>query len=330
MAEAWARAEGPPSVANVGPGFDCMGIAVPAPGDVVWARRRNEAGVSLTILGSPDGLPSSPERNTVYAAAAKLLELLEEPCGVELVLSKRLPTGGSGLGSSGASAAASVAATAAALGRTGADTVVERGILIEAAAAGEAVAAGSPHTDNVAASLFGGIVLVTPDGEVLELPTPDGITLVVVLPEAQVSTADARAALPEHIRLSVAVSQAASLGALVHALHAGDPRLAGRSLVDRIAAPARAHLVPSYRAVLEAAQKAGALGASMSGSGPAAFALCPQGFETRVADAMLRTWGDAGCPGEMVHAGDLSGPGAIHSISLDANLPDGIEGDPVF
>jgi len=170
----------------------------------------------------------------------------------------------------------------------------------------------------VVPALLGGLILLTPDGHALRLPTPAGLELAIARPEAEIPTAEAREVLPTSVPTKIATNQAMSLAGLIHALHVGDLDLLGRSLVDRIAAPARAHLLPEYQAVCDRALAAGALGVSMSGSGPAVFALCRTGGASPVAAAMVKAWTEGGYRSEIVHAGGLSGPGAMDSVHLDA------------
>src|SRR5262249_50375683 len=149
--------------------------------------------------------------------------------------------------------------------------------------------AGSAHADNIAPSLYGGFVLVRhPDPpDIVRLPIPDGLTAVVVHPELEIETAKARALLGTTVPLGDAVRQWANLGALVDALHRGDFALLSRSLEDTIAEPRRAPLVPGLAAIKRAAADAGALGCSLSGSGPSRFALCRgRAVADRVAAAM--------------------------------------------
>ena len=103
---------------------------------------------------------------------------------------------------------------------------------------------------------------------------PAGLTAVVVHPDLEIETAMARALLGDTVRLHDAVRQWANLGALVHALHTSDFALLSRSLEDTIAEPKRAPLVPGLARIKRAAAEAGALGSSLSGSGPSLFALC--------------------------------------------------------
>ena len=106
------------------------------------------------------------------------------------------------------------------------------------------------------------------------MPVPAGLTAVVVHPELEIETARARALLGTTVPLSDAIQQWANLGALVDALHRADFDLMARALEDTIAEPRRAPLVPGFAAIKQAAADAGALGCSLSGSGPSLFALC--------------------------------------------------------
>lgn len=273
----------PATVSNVACGFDVLGFALDEPGDEVTATLA-PAGVRIErIEGDGGRLPLDASRNTAGIAALALLTKLGDPRGVTLTIRKGLPLS-SGLGGSAASAAAAVVAVDALLGAN-----ASREMLIGCALDGERLGAGSAHADNIAPAICGGFVLVRrahpPD--IVALPVPAGLTAVVVHPDLEIETAKARALLGDTVPLSDAVRQWANLGAFVHALHVGDFALLSRSLEDTIAEPRRASLVPGLALIKRAAAEAGALGSSLSGSGPSLFALC-QGEETaaRVADAM--------------------------------------------
>jgi homoserine kinase len=216
-------------------------------------------------------------------AVLALLTKIGDPRGVALTIRKGLPLS-SGLGGSAASAAAAVVAVNELLGAN-----VSRETLIQCALEGERLGAGSSHADNIAPSICGGFVLVrrASPPDIVTLPVPAGLTAVVVHPDLEIETAKARALLGNSVPLHDAVRQWANLGALVHALHTGDFDLLSRSLEDTIAEPRRAPLVPGLALIKRAAAEAGALGSSLSGSGPSLFALC-RGDEAaaRVADAM--------------------------------------------
>ena len=274
----------PATVSNVACGFDVLGFALDTPGDEVTATLTTTSGVTIErIEGDGGRLPREASRNTAGVAAQALLTLLGETRGVSLVIKKGLPLS-SGLGGSAASAAAAVAAVNHLFGGTVSDDA-----LITCALEGEKLGAGSSHADNIAPSICGGFVLVrrASPPDIVRLPVPAGLTAVVVHPDLEIETAKARALLGTTVPLGEAVQQWANLGAFVHGLHTGDFGLISRSRVDTIAEPRRAPLVPGLAAIKQAAVDAGALGCSLSGSGPSLFALCADAATaTRVAEAM--------------------------------------------
>ena len=273
----------PATVSNVACGFDVLGFALETPGDEVTARRA-AGGVRIAdITGDAGRLPREASRNSAGVAAQALLRAAGENGGVELTIAKGLPLS-SGLGGSAASAVAAVVAVDALIGaRLPIDT------LLACAFEGERLGAGSAHADNIAPCLYGGFVLVrrASPPDIVRLPVPHGLTAVVVHPDLEIETAKARALLGDSVPLADAIRQWANLGAFVDALHRGDFALLSRSLEDAIAEPRRAPLVPGLAAIKQAATDAGALGCSLSGSGPSLFALC-RGLETaeRVAASM--------------------------------------------
>lgn len=278
-----ATAFAPATVSNVACGFDVLGFALEAPGDEVTARLVS-SGVQIESITGDDGrLPREPAKNTAGVAALALLTKLEERRGVALTIRKGLPLS-SGLGGSAASAAAAVVAVDAVLG---ANTPIET--LIACALEGERLGAGSAHADNIAPCICGGFVLVRRPNppDVIRLPVPAGLVAVVVHPQLEIETARARAMLGTSVPLADAVRQWANLGAFVDGLHRGDFAQISRSLEDTIAEPRRASLVPGLALIKRAAGEAGALGCSLSGSGPSLFALCVgRDVARRVAEAM--------------------------------------------
>src|SRR5580692_155140 len=276
----------PATVSNVACGFDVLGFALETPGDEVTAQvaAAGTTGVAIAdIIGDGGRLPRDVSRNTAGVAALALLTMFGERRGVSLRIRKGLPLS-SGLGGSAASAAAAVVAVDALLGaHASVDT------LVACALEGERLGAGSAHADNIAPALCGGFVLVRcpspPD--IIRLPVPAGLTAVVVHPDLEIETATARALLGETVPLADAIRQWANLGALIDGLHRGDFAQIARSLEDTIAEPRRAPLVPGLAAIKHAALDGGALGCSLSGSGPSLFALCRSAADAeRVAPAM--------------------------------------------
>ena len=260
----------PGSVSNVGCGFDVLGFALDEPGDVVIAAPQDASGVSITAIHGDDGrLSADPRKNTASAAVLELLRRLETLRGISLTIHKGLPLA-SGIGSSGASAVAAVVAANEVLGRP-----APMEILLECAMAGEQAGCGSIHPDNVTPSLYGGFILArsAQPPDIVRLPVPDGLACAVLHPRIEVQTGAARRLIGDQVALKDATRQWANVGALVAALYTSDLALLSRALVDHIAEPKRASLVPGLAEIKAAATAAGALGCSLSGSGPSIFAL---------------------------------------------------------
>lgn len=266
-----ARVFAPGSIGNLGPGFDTLGLAVAGAGDTVTARRMETkpGGPQVTILsaGHPD-LPLDPDLNSAAIAARETLRRAASKIAVSLEIEKGLPLS-AGLGGSAASAVAAAVAVHLLLGAP-----LDEEALLAASLAGEAAVAGC-HLDNVAPSLLGGAVLVRSIDPIdaIRLPVPEGLLAVLATPDAELRTAEARRVLPRDVSRAVAVHQLAHTGALIAGLCLGDLALIGRAIDDRIAEPARAPLLAGFAEAKAAALGAGALGASISGSGPTAFAL---------------------------------------------------------
>lgn len=249
-----------------------MGLALERPGDEVIARKSDTPGLRITkITGHNGKLPYEVEKNTAGVAALRFLEHIGEAGrGIELDIHKKMPLG-SGLGSSAASAVAAVLAVSELL-RTG----LSKRELLPFACAGEQLASGSFHADNVAPSMIGGIVLIRDNAtlDVHRLHVPRGLYVAVVYPQLEVLTKEARAILKPDVPLATYVRQSANIGGFIVGLFNGDIGLIGRSLRDDIIEPQRAGLITGFYDVKEAAMAEGALGCSISGSGPSVFALC--------------------------------------------------------
>jgi homoserine kinase len=279
----------PGSVGNLGPGLDVLGLAVAGAGDWVTAELLDVRGLELRDPGHPD-LPADPAKHASALAAAAVLERADSRHGLALWVLKGLPLSG-GQGGSAASAVAGAFAANECLGRPlGSFELLSVGLEVESRVAGR-------HADNLAPSLLGGAVLVrsTDPLDVVTLPVPAGLTVVLVHPDQRLRTADARAVLPATVPRDVAIHQAAHVAAIVAAFYRGDLELLRRSIDDRIAEPARAPLLPGFPAARAAALDAGALGASISGSGPTAFALADNARHgARIGTAMSAAYAAAG------------------------------------
>lgn len=288
------RAYAPGTVANVGPGLDILGLAVTGAGDTVAVERAAGGEITIRFAGHPD-IPSDVSRNTAGIAASLVRRKVGASAeGLVLEIVKGLPLSG-GQGGSAASAAAAAVATNALFG----SPLANRQLLESCLSAEEAVS--GRHADNVAAALLGGVVLVRSlePLDIVLLPFPDDVLIVLVEPDERLETEKARAALPRSVERGIAVAQAANVGALVAALFRGDRELLGRSIEDRIAEPARMALLPGFEEAKAAAMEAGALGCSVSGSGPSAFAfVAGENLAARVGAAMAAAYHRRGIAAE--------------------------------
>jgi homoserine kinase len=279
-----ATAFAPASVANVAVGFDVLGHSFQAIGDRVTARRIPERTVRIvSITGTSVELPTDPEQNTAGMGVLSMLNDLKLDFGVELSIEKGIPLG-SGLGGSAASAVASVVATNALL-----DKPVGKIELLKFAMKGEQVASGSVHVDNIAPSLFGGLVLTVgiDNPNVKQIPVPPSVRCVLVHPHMMLSTREARNILNRSIDLSNVIWQSANLAGFLTGCFTGDLQLIRDSLEDVVIEPQRKVLIPGFQAVKDGAMSNGAMGCSISGAGPTIFAWCEEPDAARILDAMV-------------------------------------------
>ena len=264
------RVFAPASSANLGSGFDVFGLAIEGPGDFLRLDRTDSGVIRIrAIKGDQGRLSRIVEENTAGVALLSFLDAIGEHSGFDIYLEKRMPLG-SGLGSSAASAVAAVFAANELLGKP-----MAKRELVRWAAEGERVASGAVHADNIAPSMMGGITLVRSlaADDIISLPIPSGMQLVVVHPHVAVKTIDARKVLPNRILLKTAITQWSNTAALTAACFASDLSLFGRAMEDLVAEPARRSLIPYYDQVKSAAISAGAIGCCISGAGPSILAI---------------------------------------------------------
>jgi homoserine kinase len=216
------------------------------------------------------GLPEDPARNLIGICLQALIKAHGNSIGFDVSVHKNIKPG-SGLGSSSASCAGAVVAANALL-----NNPFSKNELLEFALAGEMVASGGRHADNIAPAIFGGITIARPTEpfDIISLPIPAGLFVVVVHPQIEIKTSDARKILPKEISLNTGVTQWANVAALVAGIYRDDKAMIGRSLVDVVATPFRRMLIPGFDEVMDRSLHAGALCGGISGSGPSMFMLC--------------------------------------------------------
>lgn len=303
-----SRAFAPATIANLGSGFDVLGLALEAPGDYAVAIRQKAPGLTFGLVCDFPGVPAEPKRNVAAHVARLFLEEMKPSFGAHLILHKVMPIS-SGLGSSAASSVAAVVALNDLLPRP-----LRKPELLRFALEGERLAAGFPHADNAAPSLFGGVSLVLAEDplEIVALPFVNTIFWVVVHPHCAVRTEAARRLIPKTLPLATAVRQWAHVGGLTAALATGDPKLAGRSIEDAVAEPVRAALIPGFEAVKTAAFLAGATGCTISGSGPSMFAIAASAAAARrIGAAMAEAFRNAAGLSSDVHISRINEVGAV-------------------
>ena len=299
-----ATAFSPASIGNLGIGFDILGQSFAGAGDRATVRRIQSSKVQISaIRNAPVALPLDAEKNTAGAALIALREALKLPYGFDIELDKGIPFG-SGMGGSAASCVAALVAANTLL-----DAPLSAEQLYPFALAGEAVASGGRHGDNVGPMLLGGVVLATLD-HLVKIPVPDAWHSVLVHPDAVLETRRAREALKGAYAIGDFVAQSANLALVLAGCQRGDASLVRAGLNDVLVEPRRAPLIEGFARVKQAALDQRAMGASISGAGPSVFAW----FESRAAaeaaaPAMQAAFAEAGMASESFIS-PVNGPAA--------------------
>ncbi len=283
----------PGTVANIGCGFDVMGLTLDGVGDTVAVTLYEDkeefnrsASASANAFVSPactvsvknssrEKLPESAAGNVVTPAVTALAAAFLEKSGskdslyMEIeIIDKIRP--GSGIGSSAASSAAAVYALNHLLGHPFSEVK-----LVDFAMEGERLISGTAHADNVGPAILGGIVFIRGYNptDLIKLPVPDDFYCTVVHPHITVSTKEARDILPADVSRKDAIRQWGNVGGFVAGLLLDDMELLGRSVEDAIAEPYRKKFIPGYDTLKARLLESGMLGVNIAGSGPSVFAL---------------------------------------------------------
>lgn len=264
----------PATTANLGPGFDCLGMALGLHNTVELAQ--TDGGLRITVDGEGAGLIPTGATNLVYRAVAALFDRVGQPRpGLRIHLNNCIPLM-SGLGSSSAAIVGGLVAANALL-----DEPLATDELLALAVSMEG------HPDNVAPALLGGLVVVV-EAEGRPIYRRIGVPpleVVVVVPDFRLATVEARAALPAQVPLADAVFNLGRTTLVVQGLIHADYDLLASVMDDRLHQPYRAPLVPGLVDVFHAARQAGAAGVALSGAGPSVVAFASQGH-VAIAEAM--------------------------------------------
>lgn len=302
------RVFAPATVSNIGCGFDVMGFALESPGDEIVLRTSDKPGVTITsITGDMGKLTLDPLKNTAGLPVVEMHRDFGLKCGVEIEIHKKMPFG-SGLGSSAASAAGAAFAFNHLFKLN-----LTRLQLLRYAQAGEMIASGSEHADNVAPCLWGGFILIRGYNpvDIVPITLKKSLFCTVIHPHIEISTKESRKLLPENISIKDAVAQWGNCAALTAGLLTGDYELIGRSLEDRYAEPVRGKFIPEYKSIKEAAIKSGALGSNISGSGPSVFALSQnREIASKAGDAMKSVLDNIGL-GSDIYISEINNTGPV-------------------
>ena len=257
----------PATTANLGPGFDALGLALDLWNEAEFARR-TDGRVVVAVTGEGMGVLPTDEHNLIAASALRVFELAgERPPGLQIDCHNNIPLA-SGLGSSAAAVLSGMLAANALL-----DERFDQEALLKIAIQAEG------HPDNVAPAMLGGLVVCLVDGERVRLhplaPRADrgSIYITLVLPECDFPTQAARAVLPAQVDCQDAIFNISRAVLVVEALRSGDMGLLGSAMEDRLHQPYRLPLIPGAQAALDAAKGAGAAAVALSGAGPSLAAF---------------------------------------------------------
>jgi homoserine kinase len=275
----------PASTSNLGPGFDVLGLALKLYNEVEL-RFDPKAPAALDLSVEGEGAESIPadERNVIWQCVRKTAGARLPRGRYEVRFVNRIPLA-RGLGSSAAARLSGVLTAQALLGKTDVQSVLDRATALEG------------HPDNVVPQMVGGLCVSWMEGgrvRYLKAAVPQGLSAVVCVPEFELLTSKARAAIPKTISHADAVHNVSRVALLLGALAAKDYSVLKTAMQDRLHQIYRKKLVPGFDAVVGNGLRAGALGVALSGAGPSMFAFAPARRAAAVGRAMEKGFSKAG------------------------------------
>jgi homoserine kinase len=281
------RVKVPATTANLGPGFDALGLALNLWNEAEFTCTDDNK-ISLTVSGEGEGKIPTNADNAIAEAALQIYDLVRKPCqGLHIDCINRVPLG-SGMGSSSAAMLSGMLGANALLGNPLTDEEILK-LAIET----------EGHPDNVAPAMLGGLVAsIVYENRVISMKLParanhGSIHAIVVLPDFDFPTKQARAILPKQVERTDAIYNISRAVLVTEALRTGNLDLLGIAMKDSLHQPYRLPLIPGAIAALEAGKKAGAAAVALSGAGPGLIAFSSKA-ETGIGAAMKRAFESAG------------------------------------
>ena len=278
----------PATSANLGPGFDALGLALDLWNETVLStdsvpdsRTGTDKRMIVLVKGEGAGLLAQNEKNWIVRTAQKLAERAGKklpPFQAECL--NQIPLS-SGMGSSAATIVTGLLAGNALL-----ENALSNEEILNLASELEG------HPDNVAPALLGGLVVSTVnEGKVIarRIPMEINLCITIALPEFYLPTKQARAALPRKVPVKNAVHNISRALLVTEAFRAGDLHLLGQAMTDKLHQPYRLKLIPGALAAMEAAKEAGASAVALSGAGPSLIAFSSK-TEAGIGEAMKRAY----------------------------------------
>ncbi|AFZ45635.1 homoserine kinase [Halothece sp. PCC 7418] len=287
MAFSQVTVQVPATTANLGPGFDCLGVALTLQNQFQLTRQpTGTASVEIVVQGEEAASVSNNPDNLIYQAFRQFYEDFGEtapPVKIEIKLGVPLSRG---LGSSATAIVGGLLAANALAGSPVEDEdLLQRAIALEG------------HPDNIVPAFLGGCRLAVPTGkawEIAEIPWSEQLIPVVAIPNFELSTKEARSVLPSQVSRDVAIFNASHLGLLIRAIETGRGDWLRTGMQDQLHQPYRQQLISGYSEVETAALCAGAYGVAISGAGPTLLAITSMGQAATVAQEMQTAWKKAG------------------------------------
>ncbi len=303
------RVRVPATTANLGPGFDALGLALDLWNETEFVRTEGSC-LEVTIHGEGEGLLPTDEQNLIVASALQIFSLVgKSPAGLRIHCINRIPLT-SGLGSSSAAMLAGMLGANALL-----DEPFSRDEILHMAVENEG------HPDNVVPAMLGGLVASAyQNGQlIVRKLTVSPMAITVVFPAFYFPTKTAREILPEYVSRRDAVFNLSRAVLVIKAFETGDLALLGEVMEDALHQPYRLPLIPGAQEAMQAARRAGASAVALSGAGPSLIAFSGQPADPQIGLAMQQAFAQAGLSAR-IFALNISQSGASILEQL-ADLP---------